>query len=180
MADTYEDVIRLTENMVNDTESQKLARSQGLQILNVTWEDTGRFKGSAVGPNISDMTIQVQRRLPGSDQLRPDLHARHPLPQLLRHHRRHLPGPVLRPGRQREGPPPGEDQPPPAPRQPAQLPARTRAPGRATVPRCWPRTGTATSWSVPRRASCRSPRKASPSSIPSCSTTSPEPATRRC
>ena len=68
MAETYEDVIRLTENMVRDAESQKLARSQGLQILNVTWEDTGRFKGSAVGPNISDMTIQVQRRLPGSDR----------------------------------------------------------------------------------------------------------------
>ncbi|MGB3312503.1 MAG: hypothetical protein WBG32_17860 [Nodosilinea sp.] len=26
---------------------------------NVTWEDTGRFYGSAVGPNISDMTIVV-------------------------------------------------------------------------------------------------------------------------
>ena len=69
MADSYyEDVIRLTENMVSDRESQKLARNQGLQILNVTWEDTGRFKGSAVGPNISDMTIQVQRQLPGSDK----------------------------------------------------------------------------------------------------------------
>jgi hypothetical protein len=31
-------------------------------VLNVTWEDTGRFKGSAVGPNISDMTIQVESR----------------------------------------------------------------------------------------------------------------------
>ncbi len=66
MADSYEGVIRLTKNMVSDAESQKLARSQGLHILNVTWEDTGRFKGSAVGPNISDMTIQVQHRLSGS------------------------------------------------------------------------------------------------------------------
>jgi hypothetical protein len=68
MPQTYEDVIRLTENMVNDKKSQQLARDQGLQVLNVTWEDTGRFKDSAVGPNISDMTIQVQRRLPGSDR----------------------------------------------------------------------------------------------------------------
>lgn len=62
MSDNYEDVIRLTESMVNDKESQKLARDHGLQILNITWEDTGRYKGSAVGPNITDMTIQVQRR----------------------------------------------------------------------------------------------------------------------
>jgi hypothetical protein len=34
-----------------------------LQILNLTWEDTARFKGSAVGPNISDMTIQVRDML---------------------------------------------------------------------------------------------------------------------
>src|SRR5438067_730977 len=68
MPNTYEDVIRLTEGMVSDRKSQQLAKGQGLQILNVTWEDTGRFKGSAVGPNISDMTIQVQRRLPDSDR----------------------------------------------------------------------------------------------------------------
>lgn len=68
MPDSYEDVIRLTESMVSDKDSQQLARDQGLQILNVTWEDTGRFKGSAVGPNISDMTIQVQSRLPKSDK----------------------------------------------------------------------------------------------------------------
>jgi hypothetical protein len=37
-------------------------RRHKLQVLDVTWEDTGRFKGSAVGPNISDMTIQVEDR----------------------------------------------------------------------------------------------------------------------
>jgi hypothetical protein len=68
MTQTYADVIHLTENMVHDSRSQKLAKARGLQILNVTWEDTGRFKGSAVGPNISDMTIQVQHPLPGSDE----------------------------------------------------------------------------------------------------------------
>jgi hypothetical protein len=35
-------------------------------VLNVTWEDTGRFYGSSVGPNISDMTIQVQQQNPDS------------------------------------------------------------------------------------------------------------------
>jgi hypothetical protein len=67
MTETYEDVIRLTEGMVGDQESQRLAHQHGLQILNLTWEDTARFKGSAVGPNISDMTIQVQRAVPGTD-----------------------------------------------------------------------------------------------------------------
>ena len=68
MTETYADVIRLTEGMVGDQEGQQLARKHGLQILNVTWEDTARFKGSAVGPNISDMTIQVQRAVPGTDR----------------------------------------------------------------------------------------------------------------
>jgi hypothetical protein len=26
----------------------------------VVWEDTGRFQGSSVGPNISDLTLQVR------------------------------------------------------------------------------------------------------------------------
>lgn len=33
-----------------------------MQILDLTWEDTGRYQGSSVGPNISDMTIQVGRK----------------------------------------------------------------------------------------------------------------------
>jgi hypothetical protein len=61
-------VIRLTEGMVSDQEAQRLAREYGLRILNLTWEDTARFKGSAVGPNISDMTIQIQRAVPGTDR----------------------------------------------------------------------------------------------------------------
>ena len=40
--------------------SVDLAARQGLDVLDVTWEDTGRFLDSSVGPNISDMTIQVQ------------------------------------------------------------------------------------------------------------------------
>ena len=37
-----------------------LAGRHGLSVVNVTWEDTGRFNNSAVGPNISDMTIGVR------------------------------------------------------------------------------------------------------------------------
>lgn len=57
----YEETIRKTAAMVSDPVARRLAQSKGLSILNVTWEDTGRYKGSSVGPNISDMTIQVQR-----------------------------------------------------------------------------------------------------------------------
>ncbi len=58
----YAEVIDRTAAMVRDRQAQALAKQHGLHILDVTWEDTGRFKGSAVGPNISDMTIQVQDR----------------------------------------------------------------------------------------------------------------------
>ncbi|HMP03296.1 MAG TPA: hypothetical protein PKD86_15285 [Gemmatales bacterium] len=58
--DEYAEVVRRTAAMVHDPKVQRLAEQHGLQVLNLTWEDTGRFKGSAVGPNISDMTIQVQ------------------------------------------------------------------------------------------------------------------------
>jgi hypothetical protein len=64
----YHQVITLTEQMVGNAEAQSLASRYGLQILNITWEDTGRFKGSAVGPNISDMTIQVQELDPRNEQ----------------------------------------------------------------------------------------------------------------
>lgn len=60
----YLRAIQLTANMTNDSDSVRLASKHGLDILNVTWEDTGRYKGSAVGPNISDMTIQVATRDP--------------------------------------------------------------------------------------------------------------------
>ena len=56
----YSQVIQDTASMVSDSSAQKIAQSHGLQILNLTWEDTGRYKGSSVGPNISDLTLQVQ------------------------------------------------------------------------------------------------------------------------
>ena len=56
----YVEAIRQTAGMVWDQEALALAQSQALDLINLTWEDTGRYYNSAVGPNISDMTIQVQ------------------------------------------------------------------------------------------------------------------------
>ncbi len=62
----YRQVIERTQAMVSDSQARRLAEAFGLDILNVTWEDTGRFYNSAVGPNISDMTIQVQQQDPST------------------------------------------------------------------------------------------------------------------
>ncbi|MBP0020569.1 MAG: hypothetical protein J7647_23820 [Cyanobacteria bacterium SBLK] len=66
----YQQTIQKTVAMVANGRSQSLARQFGLNILNVTWEDTGRYHGSAVGPNISDMTIQIQQRNPRTSEYR--------------------------------------------------------------------------------------------------------------
>ncbi len=64
----YTQVIAKTTGMVRDTAVQALAQQHGLHVLDVTWEDTARFDNSAVGPNISDMTIQVQHKIAGRDE----------------------------------------------------------------------------------------------------------------
>lgn len=64
----YRAVIEQTMAMVRNPEAQSLAQRFGLNILDLTWEDTGRYKNSAVGPNISDMTIQVQQFNPQTEQ----------------------------------------------------------------------------------------------------------------
>lgn len=64
----YRDAIQRTAQMVSDGNAQSLASKYGLNILNLTWEDPGRFKGSSVGPNISDMTIQVGVQDPATRQ----------------------------------------------------------------------------------------------------------------
>ncbi len=56
---THTEVIARTAQLTHSSPACSLARKHKLQILDLTWEDTGRFKGSSVGPNISDMTIQV-------------------------------------------------------------------------------------------------------------------------
>lgn len=60
----YDRVVDQVEGMVNDEALIRAAQARGLTIMNLTWEDTGRAQGSALGPNISDLTLQVRRRDP--------------------------------------------------------------------------------------------------------------------
>ncbi|MBI3072458.1 MAG: hypothetical protein HYY84_10120 [Deltaproteobacteria bacterium] len=55
----YQQMVNKVARMVYDQEARRLAGEHGLNILNVMWEDTGRWKGSSFGPNISDVTIEV-------------------------------------------------------------------------------------------------------------------------
>jgi hypothetical protein len=57
---TYDRMVAKVANMVGDERAYTTANAYGLQILNVLWEDTGRWEGSSVGPNISDVTIEVE------------------------------------------------------------------------------------------------------------------------
>lgn len=58
----FSTTIARVERMVWDPEVTAAAARHGLDVVNVTWEDTGRYPNSAVGPNISDMTIGVRDR----------------------------------------------------------------------------------------------------------------------
>ena len=53
-----EAITRVTA-MPSDGDLQRRASEYGLNFVNVLWEDTGRSQGSAFGPNISDVTLQV-------------------------------------------------------------------------------------------------------------------------
>ncbi|OPL18167.1 MAG: hypothetical protein AVO35_06590 [Candidatus Aegiribacteria sp. MLS_C] len=57
--DDYREVVNRVAEMVWDSKVTQMASEHGLDVVNVTWEDTGRYYGSCWGPNISDMTIQV-------------------------------------------------------------------------------------------------------------------------
>ena len=46
--------------MVNDNGVRQAAQRRGLDVMNVMWEDTGRAEGSSIGPNITDLTLQVR------------------------------------------------------------------------------------------------------------------------
>ncbi len=59
-APRYAEVVAEVADMVSDGEAQRLVADEGLGIVNVMWEDTGRWEGSSVGPNISDVTIEVE------------------------------------------------------------------------------------------------------------------------
>lgn len=58
----YAQVVDKVANMVSDSDLQRRVAQRKLSVVNVMWEDTGRAQGSALGPNISDLTLQVRRR----------------------------------------------------------------------------------------------------------------------
>ena len=51
-----------------DQDLLRRASRKGLDVVNVTWEDTGRNQGSSVGPNISYLTLQVREPVNGGVQ----------------------------------------------------------------------------------------------------------------
>ncbi len=59
-AEEYQRVVQKVAAMVGDRNVSMGAQRRGLGVMNVTWEDTGRSVGSALGPNISDLTLQVR------------------------------------------------------------------------------------------------------------------------
>jgi len=65
----YDTVVNRVAEMVWDGQVWDMASEYGLDIVNVTWEDTGRYYGSCWGPNISDMTIQVHHGSPDNPTL---------------------------------------------------------------------------------------------------------------
>lgn len=69
----YIEAIQRAAAMTNDPQAQNLAAAHDLNIVNVMWEDTGRYQNSSVGPNISDVTIQVMHRDPQTGQYLLDL-----------------------------------------------------------------------------------------------------------
>jgi hypothetical protein len=56
----YVQVVQRVAQMVGDRDLGLRVRRRGLNVVDVTWEDTGRAEGSALGPNISDFTLQVR------------------------------------------------------------------------------------------------------------------------
>ncbi len=129
----YRTAIERTKAMVGDQRVIDLAAREGLDVLDVTWEDTGRFLDSSVGPNISDMTIQVQtcdEDQQGQETCQLDLMPVHSVPELQRQDRRRAARPLQRPGRQRAGRAAPARLAEGRARRPAQLPARRRLVGR--------------------------------------------------
>lgn len=61
-ARAYAEVVRKVTNMVSDQDLRARVARRQLDLVNVAWEDTGRAQGSALGPNISDLSLQVRQR----------------------------------------------------------------------------------------------------------------------
>ncbi|MFO0726195.1 MAG: hypothetical protein U1E65_20595 [Myxococcota bacterium] len=64
-APSFHQVIQKVEQMPFDGDLVSRTQRRGLNIVNLMWEDTGRYEGSSVGPNISDLTLQVREQLAG-------------------------------------------------------------------------------------------------------------------
>jgi hypothetical protein len=64
----YSEVVSRVAEMTWDYKACELASRYGMNVVNVTWEDTGRYSGSCWGPNISDMTIQVHHEDPSTGE----------------------------------------------------------------------------------------------------------------
>jgi len=60
----FSGVIQRVISMPGDGALQRRVGEHGLNVVNVMWEDTGRNHGSALGPNISDVTLQVRESTP--------------------------------------------------------------------------------------------------------------------
>ncbi|MDC0741175.1 hypothetical protein [Polyangium mundeleinium] len=58
----HEDTVERIANMTGDFALQERVAARGLRIVDVAWEDTARAVGSALGPNISDLTLELRRR----------------------------------------------------------------------------------------------------------------------
>lgn len=56
---SFERAVSNVAEMVWNYKITDVAANYGLDVVNVTWEDTGRYGNSCWGPNISDLTIQV-------------------------------------------------------------------------------------------------------------------------
>jgi hypothetical protein len=53
------EAIRQVTRMPSSASLRSRARAHQMNVVNLTWEDTGRWLGSSVGPNISDLTLEV-------------------------------------------------------------------------------------------------------------------------
>lgn len=58
----YPTTVQKVVGMVNDPDIREATQRRGLDVVNVAWEDSGRAQGSSLGPNISDLTLQVRYR----------------------------------------------------------------------------------------------------------------------
>lgn len=63
----YARTIAKVTNMVSDSDLANRVHRRNLALVNVAYEDTGRAQGSVLGPNISDLTLQVRRRNPNGE-----------------------------------------------------------------------------------------------------------------